>query len=135
MKFEVEKPKIQKGLSYVLKTSMLKDAVDATGLDLNIDLKYWNPYRIPIGETILECFYWLPNENVDYDRFYIRAGTVKSENRKTAEILLKEKGIPTFIDWIVKIKSLPLDSTKLKHNLYFNAVFKANEINIFCDNF
>jgi hypothetical protein len=128
MKFEVEKPKIQNGLSYVLKTSMLKDAVEATGLDLNIHLIYWNPYRIPIGETILECHYWLPNENVDYDRFYIRAGTVKSENRKIAETLLKEEVLPKFIDWIKDLKSLPKNSTKLKNNLYFNAIFRENKV-------
>jgi hypothetical protein len=131
MRFTTEKPKLQKGLSYVLKTSMLKNAVEATGLDLNIDLIYWNPYRIAIGETILECHYWLPNERIDYDRFYIRAGTVKSEHRKTAELRLKEKVIPEFTDWIIKVKSLPFDSTKLKHNLYFNAVFKDNDVSIF----
>ncbi len=133
MKFTVEKPKLQKGLSYVLKTSLLKDALEATGLELNIDLIYWNPYRIPNGETILECHYWLPNENVDHDRFYIRAGTVKSENRKIAQELLKKEVIPKFVDWIIKIKSLLQNSTALKHNMYFNAVFKNDSVKIFCE--
>ena len=131
MKFDIEKPKLRKGLSYVLQSSMLKNALEETGIDCNIDINYWNPYRIPIGETILECFYWLPNENVDYDRFYVRAGTVKSEDRKVAQDLLREKVIPKFLDWFVKIKSLPKNSTKLKHNLYFNAVFKDNDIKVF----
>ena len=131
MGFTIEKPKLSKGLSYPLQTSMLKDAIEETGIDCNIDLHYWNPNRIPVGETILECFYWLPNENIDYDRFYVRAGTVKSKNRKIAQELLKEKVIPNFIEWIKKIKSLPVNSTKLKHNMYFNAVFKNNEVKIF----
>lgn len=131
MRFTIDKPKIKKGLSYALQTSMLKDAIDETGLDCNIDLHYWMTEKIPIGETILQCFYWLPNENIDYDRFYVRAGTVNSENRKMAQELLKEKVIPRFIDWLTKIKSLPLDSTKLKHNMYFNAVFKNNDIKFF----
>ncbi len=131
MRFIIEKPKLQKGLSYVLQTSILKNAVEAAGIDCNIDLNYWNPYRIPVGETILECFYWLPNENVDYDRFYVRAGTVQSENRKIAQELLKEKVIPQFIDWGIKIKLLPANSTLLKHNSYFNAVFKNNAVKLF----
>jgi hypothetical protein len=131
MRFTIEKPKLQKGLSYALKTSILKEAIEATGIDCNIDLDYWNPYRIPVGETILECHYWLPNENVDYDRFYIRAGTVKSENRKIAQELLKDEVIPQFIDWLSKIKSLPENSTKLKHNMYFNSVFKDNSVEIY----
>lgn len=131
MRFSINKPKIKKGLSYALQTSMLKDAIDETGLDCNIDLIYWMPQKISVGETILECFYWLPNENIDYDRFYIRAGTVKSENRKAARELLKEKVIPRFIDWLTKIKSLPSNSTKLKHNMYFNAVFKDNDVIFF----
>src|SRR5688500_16704966 len=105
MNFTIEKPKLKKGLSYALKTSILKDAIEESGIDCNIDLNYWSPYDIHVGETILECHYWLPNENVDYDRFYVRAGTVKSENRKVAQELLKEKVIPKFIDWISKIKS------------------------------
>ena len=131
MRFDIEKPKIRKGISYVLQTSILKDAIDAAGIDCNIHLIYWNPYRIPVGETILQCLYWLPNENVDYDRFYIRAGTVQSENRKIAQELLKEEAIPKFIDWVMKIKSLPENSTSLKHNSYFNAVFKDNAVKIF----
>lgn len=133
MRFTIEKPKIRRGLSYALQTSMLKDAIEKTGLDCNIDLIYWTPQTIPDGESILQCFYWLPNENIDYDRFYVRAGTVKSENRKVAQEILKEKVFPRFIDWIKKIKSLPLNSTKLKHNMHFNAVFKDNDVKIFCD--
>ena len=131
MRFDIDKPKLRKGLSYVLQTSILKDAIEAAGIDCNINLHYWNPYKIPVGETILECFYWLPNENVDYDRFYVRAGTVQSENRKIAQELLKIKAIPKFIDWIIKIKSLPANSTSLKHNSYFNAVFRDNEVKLF----
>jgi hypothetical protein len=133
MRFEIEKPKIRKGLSYALKTSILKDAIDNAGIDYNIHLIYWQTYSIPVGETIFECHYLLPNENVDYDRLYIQAGTVKSEDRKNAETLLKEKVIPKFIDWVSKIQSLPDLSTKLKNKLYFNAIFKDNEVAIYCD--
>lgn len=130
MKFDIEKPKTRKGLSYVLKTSMLKDILDANNIDCNIHLIYWTPRNIPIGETILECHYWLPNKNVDYDRFYIRAGTVKSESRKVAEKLMKEQVLPKFIDWILHIKSLPATSTLLE-NKYFNAVFKNDKVTIY----
>ncbi len=133
MRFEVEKPKTWKGLSYALKTSLLKDAVEAAGIDCNIDLRYWTPQPIPGGDTILECFYWLPNANIDYDRFYIRAGIVKSKQRKAAQDLLIENVIPKFIAWMLAIKSLPPDSAKLRHNLYFNAVFEDGAVKIFSD--
>lgn len=133
MRFEVEKPKTWKGLSYALKTSLLKDAVEAAGIDCNIILRYWTPMPVAGGDTILQCFYWLPNANVDHDRFYIRAGTVKSEKRKAAQDLLIEKVIPRFIDWMLKIKSQPPESAKLKHDLYFNAVFEDGKVKIFSD--
>jgi hypothetical protein len=116
-----------------LKTSFLKDAIEYAGIDCNVDLHYWQPQSIPVGETIFECMYWLPNANVDYDRCYIRAGTVRSENRKIAENLLKETVLLKFIDWVIKIQSLPDNSPKLKRELYFNAVFKENEVSIYCD--
>jgi hypothetical protein len=129
----IEKPKLPKGLSYALKTSILQEAIESAGLDCHINLNYWTPQKVPGGDTILECFYWLPNANVDHDRFYIRAGSIKSEQRKTAENLLREKVIPVFIKWMKKIKSFPPDSPRLRHNLYFNAVFIDNDVSIYHD--
>ncbi len=70
-------------------------------------------------DVFFESFYWLPNENIDYDRFYIRTGTVKSSLRHEAKERMEQEIIPEFIIWSKQIIALPENSTKLKHNLHF----------------
>ena len=130
MKFDVEKPKTWKGLSYPLKTSMLTDALVKNKIDCNIHLIYWTPQQRDKNYNLLECHYWLANENVDYDRFYIRAGVVKSENRKLAETLLTNEVIPKLIEFIkTKIEQQTNSTIKEKQN-YFRATFIENNISI-----
>lgn len=128
MKFETEKNKIRTGLAYPLKTSMLKNAIENSNIDCNIHLIYWTPKQHDDSYNILECEYWLPNKNVDYDRFYIRAGVVKSEDRKKVEILMKNEVIPVLIEFIQKKKSEPINSTVKSQPSYFKAVFVGNKI-------
>jgi hypothetical protein len=57
----ISKPKLPKGISYVLKTSQLASALSAAGIDIHVALKYWAPR---CGGSILEAHYWLPNERI-----------------------------------------------------------------------
>ncbi len=120
MELSIEKPKTYKGLSYVLKSSLLKNALEETGLELNVHLVFWTPQELG---PILSAEYWLPNNNVPYDRFYIRAGVVKSEDRKVAQTLMEDVIIPDLVRRIQTIKSLPEDSSKLKSGWFFDANF------------
>ena len=131
MKFTVEKPKTWKGLSYPLKTSMLKDAIDNSKIDCNIDLNYWTPQQFDETYNILECEFWGANSNVDYDRFFIRAGVVKSEDRKLAETLLRNEVIPKLIEFISSKVSQAFNSTLLSRQTYFKAVFINKKIIIY----
>ena len=82
MKFSINKPKTYKGLSYPLKSSFLKQAMEEAELDIEVNLHYWTPQ---ILGSILSVDYWLPNEHISGDRFFIRAGAIPSQSRKAAE--------------------------------------------------
>lgn len=98
MTFSIEKPKTWKGLSYVLKSSLLKEAIAENELDCNVHLKYWTPGGdSQTGWSILDGHYWLPNRHVDYARFYIRAGVVPSAIRKEVEVKLGSEALPELI--------------------------------------
>lgn len=78
----VEKPKLRKGWSYVLKSSLLQEALDQAQIVCHVDLKFWTPQS---GNSVLEAHYWLPNANIDHPRVYLRAGVVPSAERQAAQ--------------------------------------------------
>ena len=123
----VEKPKLRKGLSYVLKTSLLQEAIDQARIECHVDLNYWTPQS---GCSVLEAHYWLPNANVDYPRVYVRAGVVPSAERQAALDALRGEGLPAFISWLSRIIALPKGSPKLHSDLYFDATYEDGKIGI-----
>jgi len=116
----VSKPRLPRGLSYVLKTSQLAKALSDAGIDCHVDLVYWVPQS---GGSILEGAYWLPNENVAYPRVYVRAGVVPSASRAAASKLLLASALPQFIKWLQAVLALPDESPALNGTLYFNAAY------------
>lgn len=128
MEFTVEKAKTWKGLSYPLKTSILKDAIDNAEIKSTIHLIYRTPQMNGETYNILECIFWPANKSFDYDRFYIRAGVVKSKDRKLAEDYLKINVIPKLIAFMKNKISLPENSTELKQDSRFLAIFVDNKV-------
>lgn len=127
MTFDIEKPKAWKGLSYVLKSSMLKDEIIARGVDCNVHLIYWTPQRNnQTNYSIIEAEYWLPNQNVDHTRFYIRSGVVPSIDRKKAETILVNEILPKLIDWMENQIKTPIESTNRPG--MFCAFYKEGEL-------
>lgn len=102
MNLVITKPKIWKELSYPLKSSILQNAMDENGIDCYTILDYWVPQRRRENQpwNLIDAEFWLPNFNVNYPRFFIRAGVVKSQDRKLAEHLLIHTIIPELIDWM-----------------------------------
>ncbi|BDD03880.1 hypothetical protein [Aureibacter tunicatorum] len=101
MTFDIEKPKTWKGLSYVLKSSILKDEITSRGIECNVHLIYWTPQLNNQTDcSIIEAEYWLPNQNVEHGRFYIRSGVVPSSERKKVETILINEVLPKLIDWV-----------------------------------
>jgi hypothetical protein len=123
----ISRPKLPRGLSYVLKTSQLIQVLTDARIDCHIDLVYWAPQS---GNSVLEGTYWLPNENVPYPRVYVRAGAVASASRAAASEALRAKALPDFVRWLREILSLPKGSTRLSEPPYFNATFVAEELMI-----
>ena len=123
----VEKPKLRKGLSYVLKTSLLQETLDQAQIDCHVDLNYWTPQS---GCSVLEAHYWLPNANVDHPRVYVRAGVVPSAERQAALDALRGVGLPAFMSWLSRIIALPKGSPKLQGDLHFDASYGDGEIAI-----
>src|SRR5689334_17374101 len=119
----ITKPKLAKGLSYVLKTSQLAKALSDAGIDCHVNLVYWVPR---CGGSILEGHYWLPNENVAYPRVYVRAGVVPWTSRATASEALLAKALPEFVRWLQGILALPDESPALNGTHYFNAAYTDN---------
>lgn len=112
MTFDIEKPKTWKGLSYVLKSSMLKDEIIARGIDCKVHLIYWTPQRNNQTDcSIIEASYWLPNQNVDYTRFYIRSGVVPSRERKKVETIFVHEILPKLINWMENQVKTPIEAT------------------------
>ena len=128
MEFTIDKPKTWKGLSYPLKTSMLKDAVENAKIISTIHLIYWTPKMYDETYNILECEFWPANKSFADNRFYIRAGVVKSQDRKLAETFLKNEVIPRLITFMQNKTSQSSDSSKLEQSSYFKAVFVDNKV-------
>lgn len=123
----VSRPRLAKGLSYVLKTSQLAEALADAGIDCHVDLVYWSPQA---GGSILEGAYWPPNENVPYPRVYIRAGAVPSASRSAISAALLTTALPRFIRWLQGILSLPEGSPALRGAPYFNAAYTGEGLAI-----
>ncbi len=123
----IKKPKIPKGLSYVLKTSLLEKALEARGLDCHVDLNY----RIPrSGGSILEAFYCLPTTHNPNPWVYLRAGVVPSGQRKQAAEIMESLILVEFMEWLKKIYTLPANSTLWQGKLYFNASYDDGAVQI-----
>ncbi|TGE23441.1 hypothetical protein [Hymenobacter metallicola] len=120
MNWTVEKAKVAKGQSYVLKTSDLQAVLTNAGITCAVHLIYRSSHH-PQDVTLLDCHYWLPNARVPHERFYISTTSVAFENRKLAADLLQTQAIPALIKWMQEIVRQPENSTAVRHNMEFRA--------------
>ena len=113
LSLSISRPKSPKGLSYVMKTSWLTETLDSIAFDGEISLNYYTPRLDNVSHCMLiRAEYWLPNINVDHDRFYITSGVCQSQKRKKMETIVKDVVIPLLVDWMVEVKGLPDNSPK-----------------------
>lgn len=112
MVINISKPKTWKGLSYVLKSSLLINELELNGMDCYVDLNFWTPQQNNRPEwSLIEAEYWLPNSNVDYGRFYIRTGVVPSPDRKVAENIFINEVLLQLVKWMKIQVTIPVNST------------------------
>ena len=123
----IEKPRLPKGLSYVVRTSVLEAELERAGIDCPVELRYWTPQA---GGSVLEAHYWLPNEHVPNARVHVRAGVVASAERGEAEQALEQEILPAFIAWLAGVLALPAGSPLLHAGPCFNASFAGGRADI-----
>jgi hypothetical protein len=124
---KIEKPKLPKGLSYALKTSILQAALDEARIECYVHLSYWRPQT---GFSVLDAQYWLPSQNVPYPRVYLRAGVVPSSHHRAASDAMEKNILPAFTAWLSRILALPENSPVLHSEPYFNAEYDNGKIAI-----
>ena len=127
IELSVTKPKLPKGLSYVLKTSLLEAALEEADLDIEVALSYWTPQ---IRGSILKARFLLPNDHVDRRRAYFDAGSLPSHERAAAFAQLKEIALPQIVAWLVYLTGLPDNSPVLNGEMFFEASFQDGELTI-----
>ncbi|MDO6962449.1 hypothetical protein [Rhizobium alvei] len=95
--FTSETGKIPKGYGFILKPTMVRDALVAAGVEIDCHLIRSH------GSLLFDAYFWPPNQNVPHERLYLRAGTVSVEAlprwRHQAEI----EAIPRLVRWISAI--------------------------------
>ena len=125
----ISKDKIPKQYGFVLKTEQLNFVLNENNINIHTDLIYCFSQPKYIG-NIFEAFFWTPNENVPYNRLYIRAGVLQKENVFRARIEMKEVVFPEFVLWIKAIMNLPSNSPFYGEELIFEALYINDELQI-----
>jgi hypothetical protein len=121
----IEKPKLRRGLAYVLKSSLLEAALQNAQIDCETSLTYWMPQS---GGSVLQAFLWTPSPRFDHFRLYIRAGAVPAAERKAAAIELERSVLPVFAAWASALLALPANAPVLYTEPMFDATWSDGRI-------
>jgi len=119
MELTIDKDKLYKGLSYPMKTSFLKEALESAGFDGHVHLQYWIPQGDKSLCRLIYADYRLVNMRVENERFFIRTGACLSQQRKALEQIMKESVIPELVSWMIESQNLPDDSTRKTGRRFF----------------
>ena len=91
-----ETSKLPKGQSYPLKPSALEAALAHAGIGIDVHL-----IRSP--GNLFDAHFWPPNDNVEYERLYVRAGSVPRELAAHAREHAEAVMVPSLVRWIAAI--------------------------------
>ena len=86
-----------------IKRSILA-ALVAGGINIDTSLSY------VIGQIFFDANFWVPNQNVPYERLSIRAGAVPSAIANDARVFMNTSVIPQMVAWVKGILALPSNS-------------------------
>jgi len=109
----IEKQKLPKGMSYPLKSSVLKTALDQAGITTDTVLLFAPDHMY------FEAFFWPPNERIDYERFYIRTGALSAREGGRARELMQRQVILDFLAWAKVLLAKPLNSPIRQKQAHF----------------
>ena len=88
--------KLPKGQSYPLKPTALEAALSAAGIEIATSLQ-----RSP--GKLFDAHFWPRNQNVPYERLYIRAGSVPATEAVDARQRIESVTLPRLVRWIGEI--------------------------------
>lgn len=98
--------KLPKGQSYPLKPSRLEAALAEANVSIDVYLT-----RTP--GRFFNAHFWPPSPDIPYERLYVQAGSVPSEEAASARAEVEARGIPALIEWIAAIVALdPLSPSR-----------------------
>lgn len=109
----IEKSPLPRGMSYVLKSSVLESALSQAGIDLDVHLIH------STGAIFFDAYFWPPNANVRHERLYVRAGVVQAKESHDARLYVESTVLPDFIAWIKGIMGLPVKSPVRQKQQHF----------------
>lgn len=108
-----EREKLPRSLSYPVKTSTVRDALSAAGVDIESHLTFGR------RQIFLDAHFWPPNANVPYERLSIRVGAVPASEARAARTFMAEQALPALLAWVQNLVSLPARSPRRQAEQYF----------------
>lgn len=102
----ITKSKLPKGFTYPLKSSLLKNSLEAAGISLPVTLRYETNAELVVAS------YFFPRTWEDYEKIHINSGSVKSRDSVQAREHLDNIVIPEFIVWLNGNLKSPDNSSK-----------------------
>lgn len=110
----IKKDRLPKGLSFVLRSSVMEEAFRSAGITTDASLHHL------CSGIFFDAYFWPPNPNVAYERFYIRAGVAPSSQAREARDFAERIVIPRFVAWAGHLLSLPLNSPTRRDPQHFS---------------
>ncbi|CCE04235.1 conserved hypothetical protein [Bradyrhizobium sp. STM 3843] len=104
MEFTSETGKIPKGYGYLLKPSVIVEALTKANIGIHIHLVRSH------GRRLFDARYWPPNGDVLYERLHIKVGTAIERDLPELRRRAKEEALPALIRWISDIVAQDLRS-------------------------
>ncbi|MEF2277712.1 hypothetical protein V3W47_05320 [Deinococcus sp. YIM 134068] len=108
-----EKGPLPRGMSFVLKPSILAQALAEAELSVDTHLVRG------VGGIFFDAHFWPPNENVGYERLYVRAGAVANSLSQAARLYVENTVLPKLTAWLADILALPVASPIRREKQYF----------------
>ncbi len=119
MYINIEKPKTRKGLSYIIKTSVIDNALSQRKIEATFYLNFFTPQHFnPTNTSVFEAEFVPKSVGGDQDRFHIRIGVVSASERKIVEQLFLEKALEPFLNFVEHQMAKSRNSTHLGRGFY-----------------
>lgn len=136
--YNIEKPPVPKGMSYVLKTSEIQAVFNRLNVEFPINIRYYAK-SIP---HVFECNFLMPagfdskyynaNTNPRYKRIFVYLSCIEYKVKDNVNPQVVDILNTAFSEWLSAIIALPDNSTYFNREMYFRIVFENNIVTTKC---